>query len=80
MEISRETFKTSDRETQNLILFESIKGLDKKICERHAQHDEAHDVLNKDIAKGKKINRRVTASSGILGGFLAVILSKLTGL
>jgi len=80
MEISRETFKTSDRETQNLILFESIKGLDDKICKRHAQHDKAHEALDEGIAKGKKINRRVTASSGLLGGFLAVIISKLTGL
>ena len=80
MEISRETFKTSDQSTQNLILFESIMGLNKKICERHAQHDEKHDCLDKDIAKGKKINRRVTASSGLLGGFLAVVVSKIAGL
>jgi hypothetical protein len=80
MEISRETFKTSDQPTQNLILFESIKDLDETICKRHAQHDKAHKVLDEGMAKAKKINSRTTAASGLLGGFLAVIVSKLTGL
>ena len=80
MEASRETFKGADPDTQNLILFDSIKGLGDKICERHAQHDEKHDKLDKDIVKSGKVNRRTSAASGLVGGFLAVVVSKVFGI
>jgi len=80
METSRETFEGADSSTQNLILFDSIKSLDDKICKRHAQHDQKHDELDKHVVKSGRINRATSAGSGLVGGFLAVVMSKIFGI
>lgn len=80
MEISRETFKGSDGSTQNLILFDSIKGISDTLALRHAEHDEKHDKLDESISKSGKVNRRISAGSGLFGGFLAALASKYFGL
>ena len=79
MEISRETFKVSDNSTQNLILFDSIKNLDEKLDVFNVGCDSKHDQLDGAIKRSGKVNKGISAGSGLFGGFLAVILSKLTG-
>lgn len=80
MEVSRETFKKADNSTQNLILFDSINDIVDSLKEKHAIHDDMHFKLNGAIRKSGKINRATSAGSGLLGGFLAVIASKIFGI
>lgn len=80
METSRKTFEGADKSTRDLILFDSIKGLEDKIVQRHTAHDIHHEKLNKDISKSGKVNRATSAGSGLVGGFLAVVMSKVFGL
>jgi len=80
MEVSRETFKGSDESTQNLILFDSIKDISDTLAQRHAEHDEKHVKLDECILKSGKVNRRISAGSGLFGGFLAALASRYFGL
>ena len=79
MEISRDTFKDSDNSTQNLILFDSIKDMCDKIDAFNSGCNSKHDQLDGAIKRSGKVNKGISAGSGLFGGFLAVILSKLTG-
>jgi hypothetical protein len=80
MEISRDTFEGSDNSTQNLILFDSIKSLDKCLKERDVSHRSEHDKQDQAIKASGKVNRRISAGSGLFGGFIAVVMSKIFGL
>jgi hypothetical protein len=80
MEISRETFKGSDNSTQNLTLFDSINALNHDMADRDARHQEKHDKLDKHIRSSGKVNKTISAGSGLLGGFIAVVSAKLFGI
>ena len=80
MDVSRETFKGSDESTQNLILFDSIKDVSDILAQRHTEHDEVHAKLDCGILKSGKVNRRISAGSGLFGGFLAALASRYFGL
>ncbi len=80
MEISRETFKESGNSAQNLILFDSIKSLGEKLDAFDVGHKDKHDQLDKDIKRSGRINKGISAGSGLFGGFLAVVTSKIFGL
>lgn len=79
MEISRETFKSADNSAQNLILFDSIQGIGEKFDKFGSECENKHIKLDEKILKSGKINKGLTASSGILGGFLAFFTTKLFG-
>ena len=80
MEVSRETFKGSDGSTQNLILFDSIKDIGDTLTLRHAEHDDKHVNLDEAILRSGRVNRRISAGSGLFGGFLAALASRFFGL
>jgi len=80
MEISRDTFKDSDNSTQNLILYDSIQDLCEKIDKKNICHDDEHLKLKRSISRSGKVNGTLSAGSGLFGGFLAVITSKIFGL
>lgn len=79
MEVSRDTFKESDNATQNLILFDSISSVSLKLDAFNAGCDSKHTKIEADIKRSGRVNKGFSAGSGLIGGFLAVILSKFTG-
>lgn len=80
MDISRETFKGSDRETQNLILFDTILGVYEKIDELNAGCEKKHTAIDIKIKKSGRINKVISGGGGLFGGFIATISSKMFGL
>ena len=79
MDVTRETFKGSDDATQNLILFDSIQDLGGKLDAFTAGCSKKHAKIDKDIKRSGNINKGISAGSGLFGGFLAVLMSKLFG-
>lgn len=79
MEVQRETFKDANNSTQNLILFDSIKGLCEQVDKFTTEHEIKHVKLDADIKRSGRINKAVTATSGLVGGFLAFFGSKFLG-
>jgi len=79
MEISRETFKESSVGAQNLILFDSINAIGQKLDAFNAGCDQKHDKIEGDIKRSGRINKGISAGTGLLGGFIAVLMSKIGG-
>jgi len=79
MEVKRETFKDANNSTQNLILFDSINGLCEQVDKFSTEHELKHVKLDKDIKRSGKINKAITATSGLMGGFIAFFGSKFLG-
>jgi len=79
MDVSRETFKQSDNGTQNLILFDSIQSIGEKLDGFNSQCENKHVKIEADIKRSGKVNKGISAGSGLFGGFLAVVMSKFFG-
>ena len=79
MEVERETFKGADNSTQNLLLFDSIKSLCEKVDSFSAGCSAKHEKVDAAIVRSGRINKSVSAGSGLLGGFLAFFASKVFG-
>jgi len=80
VDISRETFKESDRDTQNLILFDTILGVYKKLDDFNSVCNQKHTLIDDKIRKSGRWNKASAAGGGIVGGFLAAIGSRIFGL
>jgi hypothetical protein len=80
MEVSRDTFKQSDRDTQNLILFDSIFEIHKKLDTFGGECTLKHTDIEKKIAKSGRINKIITGGGGFLGGITAYFGSKFFGM
>jgi hypothetical protein len=50
------------------------------MADRDAKHQEKHDKLDKHIRSSGKVNKTISAGSGLLGGFIAVVSAKLFGI
>ena len=79
MEVQRETFKEANNSTQNLILFDSIQGLCEKVDTFSQSHELKHEKLDNGIKTSGRINKALTVTSGLVGGFLAFFGSKFLG-
>ena len=79
MEVQRETFKGATNSTQNLLLYDSLQSLCDKVDSFSTEHKLKHEKLDKDIKRSGRINKAITATSGLLGGFLAFFGSKFLG-
>ena len=79
MNVERETFKGADNPTQNLILFDSIQNLCEKVDSFSSGCTGKHEKVDVAIARSGKVNKAVSAGSGLLGGFLAFFASKVFG-
>ena len=79
MEVQRETFKEANNSTQNLILFDSIQDLCEKVDTFSSDHKLKHEKLDKGIKASGRINKALSAGSGLVGGFLAFFGSKFLG-
>jgi hypothetical protein len=79
MEISRDTFKGSDNATQNLILFDSILAIGDKLDSFNSNCENKHVKIDGDIKRSGRINKAMSSASGLIGGFLAVAMSKIFG-
>lgn len=80
MEIVRDTFKASDRDTQNLILFDSITAVGDKVDSLCSSCEVRHLKIDDDIRRSGRINKAVSSGSGLFGGFIAVVMSKVFGM
>lgn len=79
MDVSRDTFEKSNNGTQNLLLFDSIQALHLKLDGFNSRCDIRHDEIDVKVARSGKLNRFISAGSGALSGFVAVIGSKFMG-
>ena len=79
MEVKRETFKDANNSLQNLILFDSIQDLCEKVDTFSSDHKIKHEKLDKGIRTSGRVNKTISAGSGLLGGFLAFFGSKFLG-
>ena len=80
MEVTRETFKGSRASTQNLILFDSINALHDKLDIFNDSCALNHKDIDDRIKKSGRTNKFISGGSGLFGGWLAVITSKLFGI
>lgn len=65
-EIDKDTYKKMDASDQNWILFETFNGY-------REETDEKIECLQKKVSLWKKVDLSMSAVTGIVGGFLAVI-------
>jgi uncharacterized membrane protein YjjP (DUF1212 family) len=79
MEVQRETFKEANNSTQNLILFDSIQGLCEQVNKFSTEHEIRHTKLDKSVKTSGRVNKALTVTSGLVGGFLAFFGSKYLG-
>jgi uncharacterized membrane protein YjjP (DUF1212 family) len=79
MEVQRETFKDANNSTQNLILFDSIQGLCEQVDKFSTEHEIKHAKLDKSVKTSGRVNKALTVTSGLVGGFLAFFGSKFLG-
>jgi hypothetical protein len=80
MEITRDTFKTSDRDTQNLILYDSITAVGDKVDSLCSSCDQRHRRIDDDIRRSGRINKAISSGSGLIGGVIAFVTSKVFGM
>jgi hypothetical protein len=80
MEIKRDTFKGSDNATQNLILYDSITAVGEKLDLFNSNCKIKHVKIDGDIRRSGRINKALSSGSGLMGGFLAVAMSKIFGI
>lgn len=79
MEVNRETFKGANNSTQNLILFDSILAVSEKLDGFNSECENKHTLIDTKLARSGKINKGITAATGLLGGFIAFFTSKIIG-
>jgi hypothetical protein len=79
MDLKRKTFEGANNSTQNLLLFDSIQGLCEKVDKFTVAHELKHEKLDKGIRASGRINKALTVTSGLVGGFLAFFGSKYLG-
>jgi hypothetical protein len=79
METSRNTFEKADNSTQNLILFDSIVAVGDKLDSFNSNCENKHVKIDGAIKSSGRVNKAISSGSGLLGGFLAVAMSKIFG-
>lgn len=79
METSRNTFEKADNSTQNLILFDSIVAVGDKLDSFNSNCENKHVKIDGDIKRSGRVSKALSSGSGLIGGFLAVAMSKVFG-
>ncbi|NNL43298.1 MAG: hypothetical protein HKO79_12485 [Desulfobacterales bacterium] len=79
MDISRETFKDSDGDTRELILFDSIADIANSVEKICGNCDTRHEKVDEKIDKVSRQNKYLSGGGGILGGMLSAIGLKFLG-
>ena len=80
MDVTKETFKASDDSTQHLILFDSIMSISNKLDTFNSNCGLRHKLIDEDIKKSGRINKGISALTGLVGGFTAFATSKFMGI
>ena len=80
MDVTEKTFHRADPSTQNWLLFDSIQEMNKKLDGIDVRCEKKHTDVDEKISKAGKLNKGIAAGTGIFGGWLAVITSKVFGM
>ena len=73
MDISRETFKISDGNARELILFDSIESLREEVLAYIEANEACHKDIRGEVRKVSRYNKYLSGGGGIIGGFLAAL-------
>lgn len=73
MDVSRETFKQSDGDTRELILFDSILKVTQIVEGFSTNCAATHKEVDEKIRKSSRVNKAVSGGGGLIGGILSVL-------
>lgn len=74
--VKKETYVKADDETFKALTYDMLDSLHANVCTKYDKHEKRIEKLE----SRKKLDTGVSAGSGFLGGFIAVIIQKVAGI